>query len=116
MSAASEVLGRPPAPPSLPGPFALSSQEGLHDLIAAAGFGAIRIEQMSAPMRPPSLKAWVDRATSLSGPLVALSRSITEETMHQIRARATELATKFNTTGGLVLPGTAVLASACRPE
>jgi SAM-dependent methyltransferase len=116
MEAASDVLGRAPIPPSAPGPFALSDREGLHDLLAAAGLRAIRIEQMSAPMRPPSLEQWVDRATSLSGPLVALSRSITADAMHQIRARSMELAAKFITNGALVLPGTAVLASACRPD
>ncbi|MFL6099354.1 MAG: class I SAM-dependent methyltransferase [Actinomycetales bacterium] len=115
MRAATEVLGRPVAPPGARGPFSLADRAELSGLLRGAGFTEVRLEEMAAPMRPPSLQDWVNRAASLSGPIAALARTVPGEVMDRINAPAMELATPFVTDDGLALPGLAVLASARRP-
>jgi enediyne biosynthesis protein CalE5 len=116
MQAASEVLGRPFPPPGQPGPFSLADQNELAGLLAGAGFGQVRIEEMAAPMRPPSPEEWVERASSLSGPLAAVLRTVPDEVARRAKARAVELARPYVTDEGLVLPGVAVLAAARRTD
>jgi hypothetical protein len=115
MQAASEVLGRPAQPTGARGPFSLADRTELAGLLAGAGLVEVRVEELAAPMRPTSAQEWVDRSSSLSGPLAALARAVPTEQMDRIKARAMELAQPFSTHDGLVLPGVAVLASARRP-
>jgi ubiquinone/menaquinone biosynthesis C-methylase UbiE len=115
MRAATEVLGRPVAPPGARGPFSLADRDELSSLLHGAGFAEVRLEEMAAPMRPPSPQDWVNRASSLSGPIAALARAVPGEVMDRIKERAIELATPFISDDGLALPGLAVLASARRP-
>jgi hypothetical protein len=114
MQAATEVLGRPTPPPDARGPFSLADRAELARLLTGAGFEQIRIEDMAAPLRPPSLEQWVDRASSLSGPLAALARTVPGEVTQRINARAVELAQPYLTDDGPALPGVAVLAGARR--
>jgi enediyne biosynthesis protein CalE5 len=115
MRAATEVLGRPTPPPGQRGPFSLADRAELGGLLTGAGFEQIRIEELAAPLRPPSLEQWVDRASSLSGPLAALIRTLPSEVTDRIKATAIELARPYLTDDGPILPGVAVLAAARRP-
>lgn len=114
LQAVADTVGRPVGSPTGPGPFALADPVRLRALVEGAGFVDVRIDEVPAAMRPPSVEQWVDRASALSAPVAALSRTLPTEEWERVRSRAVELAQPFIGDTGLALPGLAVLASARR--
>jgi SAM-dependent methyltransferase len=72
-NAVADYVGRALAPPSQPGPFALSRPGLLEQALSSAGFGEIRAERLTVLMVVPSAEAYVDllRESTALGQLVA---------------------------------------------
>ncbi len=104
-------------PPAVRGPFSLGDAGALGDLITGAGFEAVAVAVVAAPMRLASLDEWWARVPDLAGPLAqalagmepAVRESIRERAVAAARAAAREVA------GGLELDGSIIVAAGRRP-
>src|SRR5262245_39407398 len=67
-----DQTGMPVPPPGIPGPFSLSDATHLRKLFVDAGFGDVRVEEISVPLRAPSFDGWWRMTTSLAGPLALI--------------------------------------------
>jgi enediyne biosynthesis protein CalE5 len=99
-------------PPGIPGPFAQSDAQRLHDLLADAGFHHVSVTEQQAPLHARSFDEWWSRTTALAGPMAKLLAAMPAETVDAIRARLNEAAREYETRAGLELPGVTLLASA----
>ena len=109
LDAVSEQLGAPVPPPGIPGPFSLGDAAKLRGLLDA------EVEEVSVPLRVPSVDAWWSRTTALAGPLAKMLAVQPPETIEAIRHRAREAVRSYETADGLELPGISLLASGRRP-
>jgi SAM-dependent methyltransferase len=109
------AVGAAPPPAGVPGLWALADQERLQHLLAGAGFAAIRIESLDATVDYPSTADWLERVSSLAGPLRALLAGANENVRASILADLETAAAPFEQTDGtVVLPQRFVVASAHR--
>jgi SAM-dependent methyltransferase len=113
--AVSAHTGVPVPPPGIPGPFSLEDGDELASLLAEAGLSAVVVGEQEAPLRAPSFEDWWTRTTALAGPLVKLLASLPEDAAAAIRENAREASARFQTDGGLELPGVSLVASGRRP-
>jgi ubiquinone/menaquinone biosynthesis C-methylase UbiE len=99
-------------PPGMPGPFALADATRLRAVLEAADFGDVTLETVAVPVRAPSFEVWWARTTALAGPVAALLARLDAETSERLLAGLRDAVAPYTTTGGLELPGLAVLATA----
>ena len=107
--------GQPIPPPGIPGPFALSDQGRLGQLLTEAGFAEVTVTELPCPMLDASFDVWWARTCSLAGPLAARLAAMTAEQRASLRERAREAARPYETPDGLGFPGLALVASGRRP-
>jgi len=107
--------GQPVPPPGIPGPFALSDQRRLEQLLREAGFVDVTVTAHPCPMVDHSFDVWWARTCSLAGPLAARLANLTDTQRASLRERAREAAHPYETPNGLSFPGLALVASGRRP-
>jgi enediyne biosynthesis protein CalE5 len=115
MDAVSAQIGAPVPPPGVPGPFALGDADRLRGLLDDAGLAAVRVEELSVPLRAASFDAWWARTSALAGPLSAILAAMPVAAAQALRERAREAARPYETaSGGLDFPGVALIATGRR--
>jgi SAM-dependent methyltransferase len=113
-----ERLGPPePQPPRAPGPLALSEPDYVDEVLSAAGFAAVRIDQVNTLL--PGARSTRDEAElmSLFGPLARLVRERGADEATRL-ALADELAHRlapYATADGVRLPAAVHLVTAAMP-
>jgi hypothetical protein len=112
LDAITETLGIPVPPPSMPGPFSLSENGKLEELLGAAGFGRVNVREVATPMNAGSFDEWWGVVPSLAGPVGPLLAGQLADVRSTIRARAAEALEQFRTdTGSFDLPGLSLVGS-----
>ena len=112
LDAITETLGIPVPPPGMPGPFSLSENGKLEELLGAAGFGCVNVREVATPMNAGSFDEWWAVVPSLAGPVGPLIAGQPADVGSTIRARAEEALEQFRTdTGSFDLPGLSFVGS-----
>src|SRR3954469_12258762 len=88
--AVSAQIGAPIPPLGIPGPFALSDAQRLHDLLSDAGFAEVTVGEQPAPLHARSFDEWWSRTAALAGPLSNILAAMPAETVDGIRERLIE--------------------------
>jgi enediyne biosynthesis protein CalE5 len=107
--------GLPVPPPGLPGPFALGDRDRLCGILTAAGFGAVRVEELAVPLRAPSFEAWWTRTASVAGPLAAILARMPAPALEALTEHLRHAVAGYATPSGIELPGLVLLASGRKP-
>jgi enediyne biosynthesis protein CalE5 len=114
LDAASEQLGKPVPPPGIPGPFSLSDETALCEILTKGGLSDVRIEEVTVPTRAASFDEWWNRTCSLAGPLAAILASLDEAPKRELRRRAQERSRAYETDSGLDFPASTFVAVGCK--
>ena len=112
-------LGPPePQPPRAPGPLALSEPDYIDEILTAAGFADVRIEQVDTHL--PGARSTDEEAElmSLFGPLARLmrERGADEATRATLIAELADRLAPYATADGVRLPAVAHLVTASAPR
>ena len=107
--------GQPVPPPGIPGPFALSDQRHLGNLVREAGFAEVVVTEQSCPVVDRSFEDWWTRTCALAGPLAARLAAMGEADRAELTERARKAARAYQTPEGLQFPGLALVASGRLP-
>lgn len=108
------TLGAPPPAPGTPGPFALSDQDWLRDLIVGAGLADVVIQEVASKRRHHSLEDWWAETRRVSGPIGALLSQLPVEQVAAIREDAFTRAEPYAAGDGVRFPASIVAAVARR--
>jgi SAM-dependent methyltransferase len=106
-------IGRPVPPPGMPTPFGLGAPGQLAGLLAGAGFGDVRVEEVSVPLRAGSFEEWWARTSALAGPLAKVLGCLPEPAVQQLTERLRAAVEPHTSADGSVeLQGVALVATA----
>jgi SAM-dependent methyltransferase len=113
-SAAAVDLGHAPhRDPTAPGPFALSPDGLLPDLLEAAGFDVLTIEPIDLTFTAPSLDAWWETQRQMSPSMQALLAGLSPAEHYKLRDTIEERwAPYVRDDGSVAIPGRALGAAA----
>jgi SAM-dependent methyltransferase len=116
LDAVGAQIGAPVPPPGVPGPFSLGDAEALRRLLAGAGLAGVEVGELPVPLRAASFEEWWARTSALAGPLSAILAAMPEAGVRALRERARAATRAYATaSGGLELPGVALVAAGRRP-
>lgn len=104
-------LQEPPRPGE-PGQFALSEPEVIDELVRAAGFERVDVEEVPVEYRFPSWSEYSRVMNSLAASLRVTLAELDEDVRAEVDAAARARVDRFLTPDGYVLPGVALVASA----
>ena len=113
--AVQEHTGAPVPPPGIPGPFSLSADGALANVLAAAGFQQIRIEEIDVPTHDASFEDYWHLRTALAGPLKGLIQGLAPVQQAALKETAHARLAPYQSPNGLTIPGLAYLATAHAP-
>ena len=102
----------PPPQPGEPGMSVLADEERLRGLLAGAGFGVERIEDVPVLLTYDDVDDYVTAANETGGMFARIWREASEDEREIISARLAEEFEPFAVDGGYDLPGVAVVALA----
>jgi SAM-dependent methyltransferase len=104
----------PPEPDS-PGPFRLADPDRLRDLLGAAGFTGVEIDDVDAPMRYASFDEYWDTTRDLAMSLRNVLAELPAPEAERLRSRIAEQIGQHERDGRLVVPGRARVIRAVVP-
>ena len=110
-----EHTGTPVPPTGVPGPFSLSADGALANVLAAAGFQQIRIEEVDVPTHDASFEDYWQLRTALAGPLKGLIQALAPEQQATLQETVRARLAPYQSPDGLAIPGLAYLATAHAP-
>ncbi len=93
----------PPPEPGAPGIFAMGEAERVRELVAGAGFGEQRIEELTFEWRYAAEDLW-DTLTRLAGPLARVINGLDDEEREATRAAIEESLDQYREGDELVVP------------
>lgn len=105
LDAVSAQLGAPVPPPGMPGPFALSDDGALAQVLAAAGFANVDVREVGTPLHAASIDEWWTVVPSLAGPVAAIINSLPADVTTAMRADAESALRDFADASGYKIPG-----------
>jgi ubiquinone/menaquinone biosynthesis C-methylase UbiE len=109
LKAIRDITGIVLPPPGMPGPFALSDRPGLEGLFSGAGFSDLILRPVAVPLLATSFEAWWSRMLSVAGPVVGVVNGLDESTRKQLMDRLRLALSRYETGGGLRVPGLALV-------
>jgi ubiquinone/menaquinone biosynthesis C-methylase UbiE len=101
-------------PPGMPGPLSLGEPGKLQAALSDGGFEDVEIAEVEVPWRGDSFDEWWGRTTALAGPVAKLLEAQPPEAVEAIRSHARESLARYETAGGLEIPGVTLMATALR--
>jgi SAM-dependent methyltransferase len=103
--------------PDAPGPFRLSPEGLLAEVLSDAGLAVETVEDVSVTWRVPALSAWWDVARDTSRTLTLILERLSPKEAEAVRAGAERrLESCVQADGSLAVPGRARVALARRPD
>jgi hypothetical protein len=105
LAAVSAQLGAPVPPPGMPGPFALSGDGALAQVLTAAGFANVEVREVETPLHVASIDEWWTVVPSLAGPVATIVNSLPDEITSAMRTDAELALRTFAVAGGYSIPG-----------
>jgi enediyne biosynthesis protein CalE5 len=109
-------LGGAVPPPGLPGPFSLDHPDRLAHVLSEGGLTNVEVRELSTPYHAESVDEWWTRTAALAGPLAQILRTLPQTAAEELRARAHEAVSAYETPTGLTLPGVCLIATASRVD
>jgi ubiquinone/menaquinone biosynthesis C-methylase UbiE len=104
------------APPGDPfgagGPFSLAAAETNRELLAAARFSDVRVEEIESAFRFDDVDGYWNLQSQVAGPVAVLLASLPADAVQDIRTALEPAVEPFRSDGGLVMPSFAVVVSA----
>ena len=94
------------------GPFSLAAPDANRDLLTAAGFADVEIEEVPGVMRYDSLDHWWDVQTAIAGPLAVLAAAMSAEEQAAVKETLKPMVAPFEEGGACNFPSLAVGISA----
>jgi SAM-dependent methyltransferase len=101
-----------PPEPGAPGVFSLASEERTVALLAGAGFGSVRTEEVPVRFAFRDLADYERWVIDVAGPFAMVVRALPDDERETLRARLKEAFVPFSADGGYELPGVALCAVA----
>jgi SAM-dependent methyltransferase len=111
LDAIAAQLGAPVPPPGLPGPFFLSEDGALADVLTSAGFRHVAVRDVAVPMLVDSFDEWWTVVPSLAGPVAALLASLPDDVTSGIRIHAESALAEFAANGSYTIPGVSLVGA-----
>lgn len=105
LDAVSAELGAPVPPPGMPGPFALSGDGALAQVLSVAGFTDVDVREVATPLHVASIDEWWTIVPSLAGPVAAIVDSLPDDVTSAMRADAESALRDFAGPSGYTIPG-----------
>jgi ubiquinone/menaquinone biosynthesis C-methylase UbiE len=112
----SAQLGRAVPPPGRPGPFSLDHPDRLEEILSQGGLANIDISELSTPYHADSVDEWWTRTAALAGPLAQILGTLPQTAAEELRARAHEAVSTYETPTGVTFPGVCLIARATRVD
>jgi ubiquinone/menaquinone biosynthesis C-methylase UbiE len=112
LDAVGAQLGGEFPPPGVPGPLALGEGDKLGTVLTEGGFDQIEVTEIEVPWHGASFDEWWNRTKALAGPVAKLLEAQPEEAVEAIRAHARESLSRYETAGGLEIPGVSLIGVA----
>ena len=94
------------------GPFSLAAEEVNRELLAAAGFSDVRVEEIESAFRFDDCDGYWNLQSEVAGPVAVLLASLAPEEVGEIRRALEPAVEPFRSNGGLAMPSLAVVVSA----
>ena len=107
-------LGAPVPPPGMPGPFSLDDADRLGEVLSNAGLAEVEVEELPTPYHATSFEEWWARTSALAGPLAQMLAALPEPAAQELRGRAHDAISVYETSTGLDIPGVSLIARATR--
>jgi hypothetical protein len=82
--------------------------------LSDGGFADIEIIEVEVPWRGADFEEWWQRTTALAGPVAKLLEAQPDDAVDAIRAHARESLSRYETAGGLEIPGVTLVGTARR--
>jgi ubiquinone/menaquinone biosynthesis C-methylase UbiE len=103
----------PPGDPFAPGgPFSLAAPEANRELLEAAGFSEVRVEEIASEFRFEGFDHYWDVQSTVSGPFALLIASLSADEVEAIKAALEPTLSPFKSANGYDFPSLAVGLSA----
>lgn len=102
----------PPPDPNGPSPVSMGSEDRTRRLLADAGFGTVRMEEVPVRFTFRDLDDYVSMVADTAGPLALLVQGLSEQDRETFKARLREPLGQFAAGGGYELPAVALAAVA----
>jgi ubiquinone/menaquinone biosynthesis C-methylase UbiE len=103
----------PPGDPFGPsGPFSLAAEEVNRELLAAAGFSDVHVEEIESAFRFDDFDGYWNLQSEVAGPVAVLLASLASDEVDDIRTALKPAVEPFQSNGGLAMPSLAVVVSA----
>jgi ubiquinone/menaquinone biosynthesis C-methylase UbiE len=94
------------------GPFSLADREVNRELVEAAGFSDVRVEEIAEAFRFDDFDAYWNLQSEVSGPVAVLLSSLSADEIDAIKATLEPTLAPFQSDDGLTLPSMAIGVSA----
>jgi ubiquinone/menaquinone biosynthesis C-methylase UbiE len=105
--------GHMPAPdPTAPGPFSMSSAERTQGLLQAAGFDAVRIDEVPVRFRFRDLDEYLGFMADTAGPIAIVLRGLSNQEQDALTVQLGDPFRRFATDAGYEIPAAALVAVA----
>jgi ubiquinone/menaquinone biosynthesis C-methylase UbiE len=102
----------PPLGPGAPGPFSMSSQERTRELLEAAGFSVVSMDEIAVRFFFRDIEEYVGFMAETAGPVAIALRGLSAQERQEVKARLEDAFGAFLTQRGYELPGSALAAAA----
>jgi ubiquinone/menaquinone biosynthesis C-methylase UbiE len=102
----------PPPDPEGPGIFSMASEERTRALLAASGFGDVRVEELSVRFHAASTREYLSFVSDTAGPIAMALRALPDDELERVAARLDEALAPFAAEGAYELPGVTLAAVA----
>ena len=112
--AVEERTGVPVPPPGTPGPFSLGANGALETSLTEAGLEQVRVQRVDVPTHDASFDDYWQLRTDLAGPLKKRLAALSAQDLSSIRESVRDRLSRYQTSGGLSIPGLAYIGSARR--
>lgn len=101
-----------PPQPGGPGIFAMASEQRTSALLAGAGFGDVRVEELAVRFAIPDAEEYVQVVADTAGPLALALRALPGSERAAVTAQCAAALERFMTPSGYEIPGVALCAVA----
>jgi SAM-dependent methyltransferase len=102
----------PPPDPAGPGLFSMASAERTRNLLEAAGFGEVRIEEVPGTFQLPGIDDYFGFIADTAGPIAMVLRGLSAAEREAVEAQTEATLERFAAEGGYRIPGVALCAAA----